>query len=87
VRAELGDVLRFEDLAEALPRHGRRFLVQAVVDFVLQVAPPAFGLQGVAGPGALALALAGDRVMPLEHVIGPVGEALHPDGDVFVGHG
>jgi hypothetical protein len=79
ILAPPGYVLRLEQLAELLPRHAGGFLVQPVVQLVLQFRPLHLGKPAVVRPGGLALALAGDRIMPLQYAVVAVLELLDPD--------
>src|SRR5262249_34696414 len=79
-------VLLLEQLAEPLPRHARGVGVQPVVKFVLQVRPRLLGTDRVVRLGGLAPALAGDRVVPFEREVGPVGPVLNPDDYAILWH-
>src|SRR5262249_19001302 len=83
---ERGNVLSLEQFPEPLPGHARRFLVPSVVEVALQVAAGLLGLGFVGRLRRLALALARQRVDPLEHEGGAVLEPLHPDNNALLAH-
>jgi hypothetical protein len=60
--------------------------VPAGVQVGIEVAAEDLRVNGIVRAGLLALALAGDRVMPLEHEVLAVREELDPDDDPLLWH-
>src|SRR5262249_48013870 len=83
VGSQSRNVLCLEYPAELFPAELAGLLVEVVVQLILQVGSFLFRLQWIAGLGGLALALAGNRVMPLKHEEGAVLELLYPDDDAL----
>jgi hypothetical protein len=84
--AQARQVLALEELAKSLPFQFGRFLVDTVIQLLLQVAAGDFRRLEVSGLSTLAFPLAGIRINPLQNQGRTVVKPLDPDSNTLLIH-